>query len=171
MMLAIKSLIHVRAIVGLIPFFAPIWSPTAVSILGDGRLGAVEMSATLPFEISQFSNITIELDIFSGRPNPSWRLGANDQEAFVTLLRDTPVATRPRGNAVEPLGYRGFTVRVASGHGMIIIHVFGESIQLDGRVYRDMNRAIEVFIAKTMPRELKERFKDIVPDLSDSNRR
>jgi hypothetical protein len=59
--------------------------------------------------------LLVELDAFSGRPNPRWELTETQQAAeFRTLLR----ALRPaRGGAwtSEGLGYRGFIVRGNGG--------------------------------------------------------
>lgn len=50
----------------------------------------------------------VELDIYSGRPNPSWTLPAPATADFVRLLTTLP-ATAPF-EAAAPLGYRGFVV-------------------------------------------------------------
>jgi hypothetical protein len=119
---------------------------------------------TLNFESDKSSNVTIELDIFSGRPNPWWTVRPDDQAKLVTLLRDDLVG-KARSDAVPSLGYRGFIVRFTSDHSEIHIHVFDGSIEFDGKSYRDKERAIERFIISTMPRELKERFKEVMPNL------
>ena len=52
----------------------------------------------------------IELDAFSGRPNPRWELTGAQAAEFLARLR----ALRPtqgRDFVVEDLGYRGFIVR------------------------------------------------------------
>jgi len=55
----------------------------------------------------------VELDIFSGMPNPSWNLSQPEADAFVhrlgNLRRIAPHELH--GN----LGYRGFIVRLKSG--------------------------------------------------------
>jgi hypothetical protein len=120
---------------------------------------------TLNFATDKSSHVTIELDIFSGRPNPSWTVRPEDQAKLVTLLRDDLVA-KPGSDAAAPLGYRGFMVRIASARGESLIHVFDGSIEFDGKFYRDTERAIEKFIVSTMPPGLKERFKEVMPNLA-----
>ena len=54
--------------------------------------------------------LEIELDAFSGRPNPRWELTGAQAAEFLARLR----ALRPtqgRDFVVEDLGYRGFIVR------------------------------------------------------------
>lgn len=56
----------------------------------------------------------VELDVFSGRPNPRWRLDANDQ----AWLRARLATLAPSAEALAPppdLGYRGFAWSDAGG--------------------------------------------------------
>jgi hypothetical protein len=55
---------------------------------------------------------TVVLDIFSGRPSPSWNLTAAQTEELVRLLKSLP-ADESQGEADQApgLGYRGFTVQ------------------------------------------------------------
>jgi hypothetical protein len=59
-----------------------------------------------PFELG--TEVEVELDVFSGRPNPRWTLAARRAEELGQLLRDLEPADRldPPG-----LGYRGFVLR------------------------------------------------------------
>ena len=52
----------------------------------------------------------VELDIFSGRPNPRWVLNPEEEKEFLVRLSDGSVPIAPL-NAVGDLGYRGFIVR------------------------------------------------------------
>lgn len=56
----------------------------------------------------------IELDIFSGRPNPRWTLDAAEEREFLTRLLDRTVPMGPIRSR-EGLGYRGF-VCTATGN-------------------------------------------------------
>jgi hypothetical protein len=63
----------------------------------------------------------VELDIFSGRPNPTWTLSAEQAETLMRRLASLPPAS-PRelsGN----LGYRGFMVQCSEGAGSRLIRV------------------------------------------------
>ena len=50
--------------------------------------------------------VTVELDVYSGRPNPTWTLTA--QEVAELTLRLQKLATLPTVPSVGNLGYRGF---------------------------------------------------------------
>jgi hypothetical protein len=58
--------------------------------------------------------LQIELDAFSGRPNPRWELTGTQAAEFLTLLR----ALRPAHGShsmADGLGYRGFIVSANDG--------------------------------------------------------
>jgi hypothetical protein len=59
------------------------------------------------------ASVEVELDIFSGMPNPTWTLTEADADHLVKRLAALPRApARPwEGN----LGYRGFVVQVRRG--------------------------------------------------------
>src|SRR5688572_17801214 len=60
------------------------------------------------------SDVTVELDAFSGRPNPEWTLSSAEAAELAALLRGLPAlsdSTPPEA----PLGYRGFWVRNPGG--------------------------------------------------------
>ena len=52
--------------------------------------------------------LSVELDAFSGRPNPRWTLSENESASLLEALRDLP----PAGPQASPdqLGFRGFIV-------------------------------------------------------------
>lgn len=55
--------------------------------------------------------INIELDIFSGRPNPVWTLTDKEEnELFSRVMADKSIADLPK--SVGHLGYRGFGIKV-----------------------------------------------------------
>jgi hypothetical protein len=53
--------------------------------------------------------VTVELDVYSGRPNPTWTLTA--QEVAELTQRLQKLATLPTVPTVDNLGYRGFLLR------------------------------------------------------------
>ena len=59
-----------------------------------------------PLEVE--SPMKVELDVFSGRPNPTWRLSSEESDELARRLKDL----RPLDQApAEPgLGYRGFVL-------------------------------------------------------------
>lgn len=66
----------------------------------------------------------VELDIFSGRPNPHWNLTTAQQTELQTALAALPVT----GSAVpenDGLGYRGFRVSDPANTGRCIVAYAG----------------------------------------------
>ena len=58
--------------------------------------------------------MTVEFDVYSGRPNPTWSLSAAEAEQMAGLLKDLP---RAAAEAPEGLGYRGFLLRMSAPAG------------------------------------------------------
>ncbi len=55
----------------------------------------------------------VELNLFSGRPNPTWRLTAEESSEF--LKRFAQLRPTNTGRALENLGYRGLIVTGPAG--------------------------------------------------------
>jgi hypothetical protein len=55
----------------------------------------------------------VELDIFSGMPNPRWNLSQPEADSFVHQLAN--LQRIARGDLHGNLGYRGFIVQLKSG--------------------------------------------------------
>jgi len=74
-------------------------SAFAGGTLAKARMGAVE----------------VEIEVFSGRPNPKWTLSAAD----IAVLRSKLPGLRKGGAGPEPghLGYHGVIVRMTRGNG------------------------------------------------------
>lgn len=93
----------------------------------------------------------MELDIFSGRPNPRWELDETATDALRRLLRRLPVAAvRP---AKPPgLGYRGFAF-VDAGREF---RAYDGYVTGPGVVLADPDRSIEHLLLAQLPGELDE---------------
>lgn len=52
----------------------------------------------------------VELDIFSGMPNPRWTLNANETSRLVETLRSQGSQVQSMQDQPNGLGYRGFVV-------------------------------------------------------------
>ena len=81
------------------------------------------------------STATVELDAFSGRPNPRWQLSADEaRDLSARLLRLQPA--RRAKLADGGLGYRGFYIENANGqrihiaHGLIAFPRGGHTVEL-----------------------------------------
>lgn len=89
--------------------------------------------------------VEVELDIFSGRPNPAWRLSQTEVAGFLGRL--AALAEAAPNEPEMPLGYRGFVVRLMQGRDASDLRVRNGIVRLAraGRVvwYGDPGRAME----------------------------
>lgn len=93
----------------------------------------------------------VELDIFSGRPNPAWMLTDADTRSFADRLAALPPAA-PRKLSAN-LGYRGFIVTIRQPSGEVTARIQkgiaeitkGASITY----HKDRNRALERWLIDT----------------------
>ena len=93
----------------------------------------------------------VELDIFSGMPNPTWILTDAEADTFVKL-----VAALPQTSARElsgNLGYRGFIVECAQGPNTQLIRVQKSTVQISKGVTNvyadDKDRKLERWLLNT----------------------
>jgi hypothetical protein len=98
----------------------------------------------------------VTLQIFSGRPNPQWRLSANEVAMLTPILervRSGPQAPHPRFH--DPaLGYRGFTIDDPMIRGSL--HVYrGDVCFASGKVAHS-GPEIETFLLNSAPIEQVE---------------
>lgn len=99
-------------------------------------------------------DVRVEIDVFSGRPNPSWALSPAEAGDLAARLRDLPREGRPRPR----LGYRGFVVHRPDPRGgsWPWLHVGGGAVEVfagAGRgCYRDV-AGIEEWLVALADRE------------------
>ena len=93
----------------------------------------------------------VELDIFSGMPNPTWTLTDAEEDSFIKRL-----AALERSSSSElsgNLGYRGFIVQCMQGDNLQLIRVQKGSVQISDNateVYAsDKNRDLERWLLNT----------------------
>lgn len=105
----------------------------------------------------------VELDIFSGRPNPSWALTEDQLRAVVD--RVTSLTTVASGSLAAPLGYRGFIVYLDGGSGArTVVTVQSGVVRIEGPAgvtwARDTDRGLERLLADqgrpSLPADLAE---------------
>ena len=95
----------------------------------------------------------VVLDIFSGRPNPSWALSAAETQLLADMIAALP-ATEPV-SLPEPLGYRGFDVRWTGpelGSPLRVAAFRGVVVETVGDVIRyraDDGRRVERWLLET----------------------
>jgi hypothetical protein len=81
------------------------------------------------------SGTSVELDAYSGLPNPGWRLSHEDVVELEKRLEGLPEATAA---IPDHLGYRGFIIRPQSAEQ---IRVYKKRIYVKDKVYRDVKDA------------------------------
>ncbi|WP_161855517.1 hypothetical protein [Bradyrhizobium sp. CCBAU 051011] len=104
----------------------------------------------------------VEIDIFSGRPNPKWELGRTEITALLRLLKKARKVKAPAG-AADGLGFRGFKVSFMTGGSGRELRVKGNSVSDGAQHFSDDRRTIEKFLLAKMPRELHDQFLSVLP--------
>ena len=97
---------------------------------------------------SAMSATTVELDVYSGRPNPSWTLSRDDAARFERTVGALPPA--PPGVWANPLGYRGFVVTGPDG-SVVRVHAGAVQISEGGSLTdrADPDQALERWLLST----------------------
>ncbi len=99
----------------------------------------------------------VELDIFSGMPNPTWILTNAEAGSFMKKLAELPRG--PSRELSNHLGYRGFIVRCSEEANAQLIRVQNGTVQMpnEGNPYaRDTDRGLERWLLDTGKRHLKD---------------
>lgn len=109
-------------------------STTTVSLPEGGSYVVRRGSTVMP------AKIKVELDIFSGNPNPAWFLSNQDGTIFLDKLAELPKA--PVRELSAKLGYRGFIVQVTNDSEQSLVKFQNGIVQLskgESKVYyRDL---------------------------------
>jgi hypothetical protein len=109
--------------------------------------------------------ITIEVDVFSGRPNPSWELSADEARTLLQMLDGARSGPRREPCAVPGLGYRGLNVKIFRAAGLSHWRAFDGCVEHDGRAFDDGKANVESFILRSMPPGLKSDLAAVLPKL------
>lgn len=95
--------------------------------------------------------VHVELDIFSGRPNPEWVLTDDEAEAFMARLEAAGQPSNARLS--NHLGYRGFVIRIQRDSGEQAVQIQNGSIFSAGAgslpARKDGGRALERLLLET----------------------
>lgn len=73
-------------------------------------------------------SMLVELDVFSGRPNPEWTLTAAEAAKLEVITTSLPVAAAPPPS-FEGLGYRGIVVRNPADSGWSLV-AFRDTVRI-----------------------------------------
>jgi hypothetical protein len=93
----------------------------------------------------------VELDIFSGRPNPVWALSESEVTSLGEILGSLKPAAMP-GARFDGLGYRGFIVHLVAPQSLTpsTLYAYAGSIEIvtgaDKIYYQDPQRQVELWL-------------------------
>lgn len=138
-------------------------------LLGFSVLGALVFlsgTAALPSRggatFSEAKPVQVEVDVYSGRPNPRWELSTEQAEEFLKMVRALP--KREGDSAIaEGLGYRGLKVtwsrlsqdsdtEIMLSRGIVLIKEESRSQQ-----FADKDRALERWLLHTGKGKLEDK--------------
>jgi hypothetical protein len=91
-------------------------------------------------------NLKIELDAFSGRPNPTWKLNTDEETRLEQMAMNLPT----REDATElatGLGYRGIIIRGCKYFDEIIVSM--GVVQAGDYQWSDIDKKVELFLLNT----------------------
>lgn len=114
------------------------------------------------------TTMIVELDVFSGRPNPTWSLSAEQIRELLEAFRDLPPADQP--SPENGLGYRGFLLSNPDRAGGLAPHIriyAGIVTMTDGQAqsYRDVHDIEHRLLLQA----LQHGYKDIVDGMLEGN--
>jgi hypothetical protein len=113
----------------------------------------------------QEMNISIELDVFSGRPNPSWKLNPSESGELIKDLSPLPEADKNKTDFFDGLGYRGFIISVFDElkptSQRVIYRVYKGFILSNDKVFSDKNSVEK----KLMEQGRKKGFGDLIDSM------
>ena len=116
------------------------------------------------------TNVTVEVLIFSGRPNPTWPLqNTNRLETLKAELKDLPEAFKEQPAGWPRLGFRGFRIRGGEALGLPgEIQVYRGVIKTgQGKAAKFLKDSIgleQSLIAESKQRALEPPVKDAIAD-------
>jgi hypothetical protein len=95
--------------------------------------------------------VVIELDVFSGRPNPRWELDEPSARRLVEIHRQLDASVRA---SAEPpgLGYRGFRYILDD----VAWRAWNATVLGGGRSLADPDRSVERLLLDRLPTEYDE---------------
>lgn len=105
----------------------------------------------------------VMLDVFSGRPNPSWSLDDRQAAQLIGLLKQLIATSRPSEHQDGGLGFRGFVIVMPSDSTVRRYYVLGDRIRTQGTYFRDDRKSVEAFLLSTMPPDIGTEFRSLLP--------
>jgi hypothetical protein len=125
------------------------------------------MMACSSHKTKQEMTITIELDIYSGRPNPSWKMDVKQTNDLLQKLAKLYTLPKAELDVQDGLGYRGFIIKVVDDNkkdeAPIIVKVFHGIIKIDDNLFEDT-----ILLEKNLLNQAKQNgYKNIIESLGE----
>lgn len=133
------------------PFMKTSWRLSLATLFLTWGLHA--MAASRDHPVTTASNIVVTLDVFSGRPNPTWSLSEGTAAEFLRRLHALEIS-KVAGREFDDLGYRAVSaefqdqtkdaVVVKASRGIITLDRAGQRLH-----YLDAGRQFELWLVNT----------------------
>lgn len=94
-------------------------------------------------------SIQVTLNIFSGRPNPTWSLEHPTAQECMRFIDSLPPLAAEDAPVPPGLGYRGFIIQSRDSTLSGPVTVYGGAVQAPGGTYRDRQRKFETWLLKS----------------------
>jgi len=126
--------------------------PPSTAAGGNSDQTAAGIVSTVDQPPAPESNV--ELDVFSGVPNPTWKLSESEAASLAQLLTHLE-ATQSPGQRFDGLGYRGFIVHLVAPQSLAIstMHAYGGTVEIESgdgtSFYQDPQRQVERWLLET----------------------
>ena len=91
-------------------------------------------------------SLTVELDAFSGRANPAWKLTRDEENRLAEMVANLP-ARKKAAELPSGLGYRGIIIRDSKDFNEIVVSI--GVVQADRYQWSDADRKVELFLLNT----------------------
>ena len=107
------------------------------------------------------SRVIVEIDVYSGRPNPTWVLRHKESVWILRQIRRLPSVDA--STSVPGLGFRGFVLHVQSAKREEVFRVHDCIIQTGEKLCIDRDGTIERKLLAAIPSDLKTELSDVLP--------
>lgn len=95
-------------------------------------------------------SISVSIDIFSGRPNPTWTLKPSQEAEYIRHVKALPLVPIPVASELPGLGYRGLISKLSDNLlSSRSIRVFQGIVQVADNWYLDEGRLFETWLLET----------------------
>ena len=109
--------------------------------------------------------MVVELDIFSGRPNPRWHLTEDEAAQVASLIESLELAEGDPSPNPPGLGYRGFRLSDSAGPPY---WAYGGFVLSSEALLADPSRRVEHFLLDHLPAEFNELRQSLEVELGPS---